>query len=194
MNKISIIGGKWRSLVVEFLDEPGLRPTPNRVRETLFNWLALDIVGACVLDLFAGSGVLAFESLSRGASKATLIDNNPKIYTQLNKQYQKLSRNKNNSVNIICIDADKYLQKYKHKFDIVFLDPPFSDFDAVKLLKQVISANILQSGSKIYLEASQALNNTQLPQALSLQKAKKAADVYYHLLHYDTNSNLSGFI
>lgn len=83
---VKIISGKWQRKSIDFIDAPGLRPTPNRVRETLFNWLAFELAGASVLDLFAGSGILSFEALSRGAKSASLVEFNQSVYQQLLRQ------------------------------------------------------------------------------------------------------------
>lgn len=184
-SKVFIIAGKWRHQPVEFLAGNMLRPTPNRIRETLFNWLAFEIIGTNVLDLFAGSGILAFEALSRGAKSATLVEKSKKNYQQLQQQSHKLSHK--NTI-ILCQDALDYLpEKHQQLFDIVFLDPPFGGYDTATLLKQIILANVLRPRSKIYLESQTVLTKDQLPTPMTILKQKQASRVHYVLLNYIPN-------
>ena len=121
--KIRIIAGKWRGRKLDVIDAPGLRPTPDRIRETLFNWLQHEIVGARCLDLFAGTGALAFEALSRGAVEVTMIEADAKIVAALNKHAATL---KSEEHIIQLADAMSWLKQGIKGFDIIFLDPPFS--------------------------------------------------------------------
>lgn len=184
MNKVSIIAGCWRSYPISFLETNGLRPTPSRVRETLFNWLNVDIINATVLDLFSGSGVLAFEALSRGAKSATLVENNIKTYQQLQQQAQKFKPQPIN-VDIVCQDAFNYIKSANNSFDIIFLDPPFRCYDLVELLLKIAQSHLIKSKSKIYLESEMAITIHQLPHKIQLLKQKKAADVHYALIEVD---------
>ncbi|MGB1159477.1 MAG: 16S rRNA (guanine(966)-N(2))-methyltransferase RsmD [Porticoccaceae bacterium] len=124
-SSIRIIGGKWRSRRLNFQTAEGLRPTGDRIRETLFNWLAPDIQGARCLDLFAGSGALSFEALSRGACRCTAIDNNPAVIAQLRANQSDLGAE---DLQLVQGDARDYLthRQPDTPFDIVFMDPPFA--------------------------------------------------------------------
>jgi len=134
-SSIRIIGGKWRRRRLNFAPAEGLRPTGDRIRETLFNWLAPDIQGANCLDLFAGSGALSFEALSRGAASCTAIDNNPQVIAQLRANQSDLGAE---NLQLVQADARDYLihRQPEIPFDIVFLDPPFDHnlHNAISLL------------------------------------------------------------
>ena len=119
-NQLRIIGGKWRGRKIKFPDIEGLRPTPDRVRETLFNWLSPVIIGAKCLDLFAGSGALGFEALSRGASKTVFVDSNNLVTQQLQYNQQLFQCS---DIEIHKMSAEQYLQTTEKSFDIIFLDP-----------------------------------------------------------------------
>ena len=123
-NQLRLIGGRFRGRRLPFPDQPGLRPTPDRVRETLFNWLAPVIVGARCLDAFAGSGALGFEAASRGAGEVVLIERSPLVARQLQVNAQTLGAAE---VRIQQADTLQWLAAAGHPFDIVFLDPPFAD-------------------------------------------------------------------
>ena len=120
--KVRIIAGQWRGRKLDVLDSPGLRPTPDRLRETLFNWLQQEIGAARCLDLFAGSGALGFEALSRGASEVVMVESNPALVERLNDSAESL----NSEHHVIQrADAMSWLKQAKRGFDIIFLDPPF---------------------------------------------------------------------
>lgn len=121
-NRVRLIGGTWRSRVIEFPDADGLRPTANRVRETLFNWLGQTLHGKLCLDLFSGSGALGFEAASRGATDVVMLEVNRNALMTLETNKQKLAAT---TCHVVAIDALKYLDSGQHKFDIVFVDPPF---------------------------------------------------------------------
>lgn len=121
-NRIRIIGGEWRSRVIEFPDADGLRPTANRVRETLFNWLGQTLHGKRCLDLFSGSGALGFEAASRGASEVVMVENNRVAILALKKNQEKLGALQ---CHVIPQGASEFLARNQGTFDIVFLDPPF---------------------------------------------------------------------
>lgn len=177
--QLRIIGGEWRSRKVNFIDAEGLRPTPDRVRETLFNWLAPSVEGARVLDLFTGSGALSFEALSRGASMATLLDINSQVISTLRAQLQLLNCQK---VELINQSASLFLQQNASKlFDIVFLDPPFRQ----NMLEQ--SGYLLENNgwlapkAWIYTEGELAPSQLMMPKTWRLYREKKAGQVYYAL-------------
>jgi 16S rRNA (guanine(966)-N(2))-methyltransferase RsmD len=122
VSRVRIVGGHWRSRLIEVAAVPGLRPTPDRVRETLFNWLGQDLEGLACLDLFAGSGVLGFEAASRGASEVLLVECDARALTALHKAAKSLLAAQ---VEIIRGDAVKFVQTTSRRFDVVFLDPPY---------------------------------------------------------------------
>ena len=147
--KIRIIGGKWRSRKLEVIDTEDLRPTPDRVRETLFNWLRPCIEGAVCLDLYAGTGALGFEALSRGAAEVSMVDRNPVVVRALELQAEKLGAQ---GLDIICADSMEWLKNCRKKYDIVFLDPPFSKMLLGKLVDQLLNCDALHRGSLLYVE------------------------------------------
>ncbi len=181
-NKFRIIGGQWRGRKLCFDNEPGLRPTPNRVRETLFNWLQPIIPGSRCLDLFSGSGALAFEALSRNACSVTMIDENQNVIATLNKNIALL-----NIKNACLIQADaahicatKNMQQ--HTFDIVFLDPPYYKDLISPCCYGLENNHYLAPVSYIYIEAEYRVTDTMLPSAYTVLRSKKAGNVNYHLI------------
>ncbi|MEJ2116282.1 MAG: 16S rRNA (guanine(966)-N(2))-methyltransferase RsmD, partial [Gammaproteobacteria bacterium] len=121
-NSLRIIGGAWRSRRIQFIDSPKIRPTPDRVRETLFNWLAPSINGTRCLDLFAGSGALGFEAMSRGADQVVLVEADPRTAAMLAKQKALFNEE---GIEVRNQNALPYLQELSQQFDLIFLDPPF---------------------------------------------------------------------
>src|ERR1700682_2440780 len=121
-NRVRIIGGQWRSRLIKFPPAAQLRPTPDRVRETLFNWLGQRLDGLTCLDLFAGSGALGFEAASRGAARVVMVENDRQAFGALGG-YKDLLRA--TQVELVFGDALDYLRRSKEAFDVVFLDPPF---------------------------------------------------------------------
>src|SRR5215470_13922301 len=118
-NRVRVIGGRWRSRLLHFPAAPGLRPTPDRVRETLFNWLGQDLSGLACLDLYAGSGALGFEAASRGAARVVLVERDRVAAAALEKSRAELGAGE---VEIVAGDADAYLKRARERFDVVFLD------------------------------------------------------------------------
>ena len=150
-NTLRIIGGEWRSRKLPFVDAPGLRPTPDRIRETLFNWLQGDIHGANCIDMFAGSGALGFEALSRGAKNVIFIEKNASCATQLKDNLSLL----NAEAKVLQSDALSFLkliEKPDKAFDLVFLDPPYRQGLIEKSLDYLTSENLIDENSLIYLE------------------------------------------
>src|SRR5213079_2860949 len=121
-HRIRIIGGRQRGRIIRFPRTPELRPTPDRVRETLFNWLGQDLTGLATLDPFAGSGALSFEALSRGATLAVAVDRKPELVRALHAAAQMLGA----ALEAHCADAQAFLARETRLFDVVFLDPPFA--------------------------------------------------------------------
>ena len=177
-NKLRIIGGEWRSRVITFDDAPGLRPTPSRVRETLFNWLQADVAGSRCLDLFAGSGALGFEAASRGAKRAVLVENNPKTCQKLKENIATLATDR---VEVVQSDVQQFLCHCSDTFDLIFLDPPFAQGLVTSICQQIAEAGLLASYGKIYIETERNLKLDGLPAGWKLLKHKIAGDVGYNL-------------
>jgi 16S rRNA (guanine966-N2)-methyltransferase len=177
-NRLRIIGGHWRSRQLAFPPIVGLRPTPDRVRETLFNWLAPIVHGARCLDLFAGSGALGIEALSRGAVEVVFVENHPVAVRYLRNNLQQLGVN---AGQVQQADALVWLQSLAQPFDIVFLDPPFRQ-DLLSLSCVLLErGGWLASAARIYLEAERSLNDLQLPATWKMMREKTAGHVVYRL-------------
>ena len=145
-----IIGGRWRGRKLSVPEIEGLRPTPDRIRETLFNWLALDCPGAIVLDCFAGSGALGFEALSREANHVTMIENNDCAWRNLQQQSERFNAD---HITLLCGNAIQLVAQLKSQFDLVFIDPPYAQPNLRQLiLENLIAHHRLRDGAKIYLE------------------------------------------
>lgn len=184
-NKINIIGGNWRSRKISFEDVDGLRPTPARVRETLFNWLQYDILGSHCLDLYAGSGALGFEAASRGAKRVVQVENNPVACRNLKANALALGAEQ-----IICVQSDafRYLAGDVHAFDLVFIDPPFNLNLAAQTCQWLENKGWLAPHAKIYVETETKNIITQcafqlenMPENWRLVKQKTAGEVMYNL-------------
>ncbi len=147
-NKVRIIGGIWRSRQIHFTPLPGLRPTPDRVRETLFNWLAPLLADKRCLDLYAGSGALGFEALSRGASQVVMVESNRVAARALADNAARLGAE---HLEIVARDALEYLVAVQNKFDIVFLDPPFRQGQLERALQALPPA--LSDEALVYVES-----------------------------------------
>jgi 16S rRNA (guanine966-N2)-methyltransferase len=178
-NQIRIIGGQWRSRQISFNDALGLRPTPVRVRETLFNWLQYDIPGSRCLDLYAGSGALGFEAASRGAKSVVQIENNPDTCRALKENAIKLSATQ---TKIIQSDVFRYLSGDAEPFDIVFLDPPFAINLVTQTCQWLEDKCWLSKHAKIYVEVESKMEFLEeLPENWKLLKSKTAGEVNFHL-------------
>ena len=180
-NQLRIIGGTWRGRKLSFPDLPGLRPTSDRVRETLFNWLQMDVAGARCLDLFAGSGALGFEALSRGAEQVVFVDSQKKAVDQIRANAEVL---KTNSAAFSLTEAQAYLQKSSasESFDIVFLDPPFHQNLLEDCLSILRKGSFLGPSAKVYVESESKLDEDELSKFWRTLKAKTAGNVHYYLL------------
>ncbi len=179
-NQLRIIGGEWRGRKLPFADIEGLRPTPDRVRETLFNWLQPYIIASRCLDLYAGSGALGLEALSRGANHVTMLDNQNKVTRQLKENAQLLKTHK---AEIFCQSALDYLAlPCRRPFQIVFVDPPYRK-DIVRPTCQLLETNNwLSDGAMIYLEVETELTTLPIPDNWKILRSKQAGQVRYHLL------------
>ncbi|WP_228146207.1 16S rRNA (guanine(966)-N(2))-methyltransferase RsmD [Acinetobacter sp. ANC 4648] len=171
-NQLRIIGGEWKRRVLPFASIEGLRPTPDRVRETLFNWLMWDVQNAQVLDLCAGSGALSFEALSRGAANVVMIEPNHNQAKILKENIQLL---KSSNCQVMLTTAQQALPTLKTDFDLVFLDPPYS-LDLWQQLATLVDPLIKNQGH-IYVEADRDLRYLQLPNSWQLIKQTKAGAV-----------------
>jgi 16S rRNA (guanine966-N2)-methyltransferase len=178
-NQLRIIGGEWRGRKLRFPDAPNLRPTPDRVRETIFNWLMPVMHGARCLDLFAGSGALGLEALSRGAASSTFVDSHAKASQAIKSHLDML--NASDKAEVLQMDAAKYLQKEAVAFDVVFLDPPYqSDFMA-SVIPLLENNGWLAPGAMLYLEIESRKVLPELPSSWQKLKEKSAGDVSYYL-------------
>lgn len=147
--QIRMIGGQWRGRKLAVANVPGLRPTTDRVRETLFNWLQFELRGARVLDLFAGTGALGFEALSRGASHADLVEPNAQAAAQLRQHAKTLQAN----ADIHTAKAEQWLQRPPvQPYDVVFIDPPFGQQLVSQVLPQLASQAWLRPNAWVYIE------------------------------------------
>ncbi|MDW3096047.1 MAG: 16S rRNA (guanine(966)-N(2))-methyltransferase RsmD [Gammaproteobacteria bacterium] len=172
--QVKVIAGRWRGTTLPVVLRDDVRPTPSRVRETLFNWLQARIEGSHCLDLFTGSGALGFEAVSRGAAHATLVDNDQKIVSLLSQQVEKLDAQE---ISLTCANALAYLQNCSAQFDIIFLDPPFAKYNPEELLQMIIGSECVKKGGLIYLEASPEKFPQTLPDKWQWKRQLKAGQV-----------------
>ena len=185
--KIRIIAGQWRGRVISVLDRETLRPTPDRVRETLFNWLQSKMVGARCLDCFAGTGILSFEALSRGAKEVTMVDSSSVVTTALKHTMAEL-KIEASVCQIINQDVLEWLSKKSElPYDIIFLDPPFEGGLLQASTKLLDKNNLLTPDTLIYIEAPADLSVIPAPIGWVPIKSKIAGKVGYHLLAKSEN-------
>lgn len=177
--QVRIIGGAWRGRKLKVPDMAGLRPTPDRVRETLFNWLAPTIAGTYCLDAFAGSGALGFEALSRGATHVVMVDESLPIVRLLQEQAQIF---KTTEAEIYRASVPQQLKKPLKPFDIVFIDPPYQHNLLLPCCFYLEENQFLAEKAYIYLEARETLHESQLPANWKISKSKRAGQVGYHLV------------
>ncbi len=177
-NQLRIIGGEWRGRKLRFPDVEGLRPTTDRVRETLFNWLAPVIHGARCLDLFAGSGALGLEALSRGASAVNFVDTSGQVMRSLKENLALL---KDKRATLQQVDALAYLRGEPQRFDVVFLDPPFRQGLLQPCLEQLCQGGWLAQNGRIYIEVEQELGEPVMPYGWEMVRRKTAGQVIYGL-------------
>jgi 16S rRNA (guanine966-N2)-methyltransferase len=179
---VRIIGGKWRSRKLRFVSVDGLRPTGSRIRETLFNWLAPSIEGARCLDLFAGSGALCFEVLSRGADCCVAIEANSQAASELRHNQAQLAAG---NLEIVTGNCQGFLERGNttKPYDIIFLDPPFDMQIHKQVSKLLLSGHWLTSRAQIYCEFP-ATEAQDLPLSWRLVKDKIAGNVRYCLFEY----------
>ncbi len=178
---LRLVAGKWRGRKIEFFEAEGLRPTSDRIRETLFNWLQDSIRGAHCLDLFSGSGALGLEAASRGAEMVVMVESNPATVRQLQTQVARLGAEE---VTIWQGSALDYLAHLDHRFDLLFLDPPFNSHLLDSTLSMLGDSDSLKPQSRIYIEFPRR-NPPQLPSGWQFEKLKTAGEVGYGLAAAD---------
>ncbi|HYM41273.1 MAG TPA: 16S rRNA (guanine(966)-N(2))-methyltransferase RsmD [Steroidobacteraceae bacterium] len=175
---LRIIGGAWRGRKLRFPDVAEIRPTPDRVRETLFNWLGARVAGARCLDLFAGSGALGLEALSRGAAHVTFVEQDAVAVRELRARLTEWGAQ---DAAVECSDARRFLARRAQPYDVVFLDPPFTA-GLLPVVAQLLERDgWLARGALIYLESAARAPLPALPQAWMPLKGKRAGEVGYHL-------------
>lgn len=176
--ELRIIGGAWRSRKLPIADVPGLRPTTDRVRETLFNWLQADIAGARCLDLFAGSGALGFEAASRGAREVVLVESDARAHHILAANIAGLKADR---VHLVRANAMDWLRQPHDPFDVVFLDPPYASDLLAPVCALLEQYHQLAPQARIYLEYPAQYELPQLPVNWQIIRGKKAGQVGYYL-------------
>ena len=193
--QIRIIGGLWRGRRLPVAHQVGLRPTPERVRETLFNWLSAAVGGARCLDLFAGTGALGFEALSRGARGVVMVERERQAARQLKATRTRLAAG---AAQIIHAEAIAWLAPRREPFDIVFLDPPFHREYVKKACAQLVNRGHLAPSAYVYTETERGVPSSLL--GLKELKRAQAGQVEYRLYRYDRSNvneldgNLSGHV
>jgi len=176
--QLRIIAGRWRSRKLAFPDQENLRPTPDRVRETLFNWLQADVPGSSCLDLFAGSGALGFEAASRGAAEVVMIEHSRDTASTLTQNIKLLNAD---NIRLVIADAVEWLMNNQHAFDIVFLDPPYNAGLLGKCCKILESGQSLAENARIYVEHAPGDDEIIIPESWECLKHKSAGQVTYKL-------------
>lgn len=189
--KLRIIAGQWGSRNIRFADVEGLRPTTNRVRETVFNWLQNELPKANCLDLFSGSGALGFEAASRGANSVVMVEKEITAIRFLKDNVDSLAADK---VKVIKQEAEAFLkagsERFEKPFDVVFLDPPFNKMLLEKCVKALEKGQWLSPEAQIYIECEKHLALDFLPENWSLHRQKKAGQVCFSLfVRQNTNEN-----
>jgi len=183
-NRLRIIGGQWRSRLLPFPDVEGLRPTTDRVRETLFNWLQPNLPGAKVLDVFAGSGALGLEALSREAAQVDFIEFNQKAAKQLQENFKTLNTR---NAELLKGDALSILPTLSSSYDVVFLDPPFGKGFLPKCINSLEENELVKTYSWVYIESEDALTELNIPNHWRLHREKKAGQVMLRLFEVMPN-------
>jgi 16S rRNA (guanine966-N2)-methyltransferase len=188
LNRVRIIGGTWRSRVLKFPDADGLRPTPDRVRETLFNWLGQNLAGLSCLDLFAGSGALGFEAASRHAERVVMIEQDRAVYASLQKNAGELEAPAQSApasanparLHLQRADALEWIgaaqRAHEAKYDVVFVDPPYQSGLLAPVFAQL--PRLLNAKARIYAESAEPFK----PQGYTAIRSGAAGQVHYQLL------------
>ena len=179
MGKLRVIGGMYRSRLIRVPARPGLRPTPDRVRETLFNWLGQNLNGLACLDLFAGSGALGFEAASRGAACVVMVEKDRAAAAELERNRAALGATQ---VTIVSGDAEDYLARERGRFDVVFLDPPFRQNAVPAILGKLPPR--LEPDARVYVESDVPV---EMVAPWTELKRARAGQVSYQLLQWKAN-------
>jgi 16S rRNA (guanine966-N2)-methyltransferase len=178
--RLRIVAGNWRSRLLDIADVEGLRPTSERIRETLFNWLSPRIAGARCLDLFAGTGALGLEALSRGAAEVVFVEKSANAIAVLERNIQTLEAT---AAVLHRGDANAYLHDAgDSQFDIVFLDPPFAADMLGDLCRLLDETSLLAHGALVYIEEDRSSPEVELPDGWQVLKSKQAGNVRYSLV------------
>jgi 16S rRNA (guanine966-N2)-methyltransferase len=173
-NEVRIVGGAWRSRRIRFTARENLRPTPDRVRETLFNWLGQDLTGLACLDLFAGSGALGFEAASRGARRVVMVERDREAVAALERNKHALDARQ---VELVRTDALEFVRRDTSNFDVIFLDPPFESGCGSELVEALPSR--LAERGWVYHESG---GRTVWPEGWAIVKEGRAGQVFYQLV------------
>jgi 16S rRNA (guanine(966)-N(2))-methyltransferase RsmD len=176
-NEVRIIGGAWRSRRIRFAPRPEVRPTPDRVRETLFNWLGQDLTGRTCLDLFAGSGALGFEAASRGAARVVMVERDAASFAALERNRDELAAD---AVELARADALEFVRVERGKYDVIFLDPPFSTGYRRALLP--LLPPLMTADACVYYEAG---TRTEWPCGWAVHKEGRASQVFFQLVKHN---------
>jgi 16S rRNA (guanine966-N2)-methyltransferase len=185
-SSVRIIGGGWRGRRINFAELPGLRPTPDRVRETLFNWLQHAIVGARCLDLFAGSGALGLEALSRGARAVIFVEQAQAAARGVVAELERFGGQAR--ARVVEMGATRFLRTPGEPFDVLFMDPPFGRDALAEFIPLVDSGAWVKPGGLVYLENERIAGVPVLPAHWELLKSKSAGEVGYHLVRVNARA------
>ncbi len=184
---LRIIGGRWRGRTFSIPNIPALRPTPNRIRETLFNWLGKNILHRHCLDIFSGSGALGLEALSRGAAHGTFVDDNSLAVEHLQKSLAFIDKD---NYHIIHDNALHYLSQRNHrKYNMIFVDPPFNKGLVEETCQLIEKNNWLDESSLVYIEHESSLPQLSIPKHWHLEKESSAGQVCCKLYLAQMHSN-----
>ena len=178
--EIRIIGGKWKGKKIYFDLNDDLRPTPDRAKETLFNWLGQDLKKMYCLDLFSGTGALGFEAFSRGAQKVTFVEKNKEYLQKIKKVF--LEMNEKADCDFFCAECLEWIQNNSSetKYDLIFIDPPFNKNLIHDLLAAILEKELLSKNGQIYFEFEKKLD-LEIPESLTLKKKKSLGKKSYIL-------------
>ena len=178
--EIRIIGGKWKGKKIYFDLSDDLRPTPDRAKETLFNWLGQNLSEMNCLDLFSGTGALGLEAISRGAKRVTFVEKNKDYLQKIKKLHLDMSVEE--YCDFFCADCLNWVRNFKSeiKYDLIFIDPPFNKNLIDDLLTDILNKNLLSNSGKIYFEFEKKLN-LKIPESLDLKKKKSLGEKSYVL-------------
>lgn len=178
---VRIIGGNWRGRKVSFAQHDDIRPTPARIRETLFNWLQNDIHGARCLEPYAGSGILSIEALSRGAAQVTLVDQSARVIAAIREALVTLDVEPDRYT-CHTMAASRWLASANEQpYDVVFLDPPFASSELVQVIGMLDASSLLACGARIYIESARPMDADSLPAGWQMHRQKRAGQVHYCL-------------